>query len=183
LSLTLNLLSFCTPERVKKKEIYQLFKVTADAFNSKMPKFDLKKISSGKILQEYALFTKEKTDEFIKAYGIDSEKLTGLKNRLYKSSYEMGKEIKKNLKIKNSAEILKVMKLIYKIIKIDFKKYKNGVVIINSCFFSSYYNHDICCVISSLDKGLAAGISGGSNLEFFQRITDGKGCCSAHFDL
>lgn len=183
MSLILNLLSFYTPERVKKKEIYQLFKVTVDAFNLKMPKFDLKKISRGKFLKEYALFTKEKTTKFIKTHGIDSEELIELKNRLYESSYEMGKEIKKNLKIKNSGEILKVMKLIYKIIKIDFKKGKNGVVIINNCFFSSYYDQDICGVISSLDKGLAAGISGGGKLEFFQRITDGKDCCSAHFDL
>lgn len=171
------------PERVKKKKIYELFKITAEAFNLKMPKFELNKISREKFLHEYALFTKEKTIEFIKTYGINSEELIELKNRLYKSSYEMGKEIKKNLKIKNSEEILRVMKFIYEIIKIDFKKGKNGVVIINSCFFSSYYNHDICSVISSLDEGLAAGISGDSKLEFFQRITDGKDCCRAYFNL
>jgi len=183
MSLILNLLSFYIPERVKNKRIYELFKVTADAFNLKMPKFDLNKISREKLLKEYALFTKEKTTSFIKTYGIDSKEITELKSRLYESSYEMGKKIKKNLKIKDSEEILKVMKLIYKIIRIDFEEGKNGVVIINNCFFSSYYNQDICMVISSLDEGLAAGISGGCKLAFFQRITSGKDFCSAHFNL
>lgn len=183
MSLILNLLYIYTPAGIKKNKIYGLFKITADAFEIKMPESDFNKVSTEKLLVKYALFTKAEAEKFLKTYGNDRDKLTGLQNRLYEKSYAMGKEIRKNLKIKGPEEAVKALKLIYRIIKINFKKEKNGVVEIDKCFFSSYYDSYVCDLISSLDKGIAAGVSGDCRLEFFQRITDGKNCCKAFFDI
>jgi hypothetical protein len=69
--------------------------------------------------------------------------------------------------------------LVYKIIRIDLQGGPEGHILIRKCFFSHYYSYEVCRVISSLDEGLLAGISGGGRLKFDQRITEGHDCCRA----
>ena len=69
--------------------------------------------------------------------------------------------------------------LIYKALKIDFQGDPQGEVQIKRCYFSQYYSGEVCRVISSLDEGLVAGLSGGLKMEFTQRITEANPCCTA----
>jgi len=50
-------------------------------------------------------------------------------------------------------------------------------VIIKYCGFSRFYTGRVCRLISALDGGTFAGLSGGGKLEFSQRITEGHDCC------
>jgi hypothetical protein len=68
---------------------------------------------------------------------------------------------------------------LYGILGIDFKGNPQGDVVIRRCFFSRFYSPQICEVISSLDEGVAFGLSAGGTFSFNQRITDGKTCCTA----
>ncbi|MDD5190764.1 MAG: hypothetical protein PHE50_06965, partial [Dehalococcoidales bacterium] len=83
------------------------------------------------------------------------------------------------LHVRTMDEVMQACGVVYKALKIDFRGSAGGQITIGSCFFSSFYTAHVCSIISSLDEGLIAGLSGGSRLEFEQRITEGKPCCKA----
>jgi hypothetical protein len=91
----------------------------------------------------------------------------------------MGSELRQRLHIKNTQEIMLASRLLYDILGIEFQGDARGEVTINACFFSTYYSSGVCRILSSLDEGVAAGLSGGGTLSFAQRITEGKDCCKA----
>lgn len=81
------------------------------------------------------------------------------------------------------------MRSLYRAIGIDFAGELRGElpgglpreVVIGRCFFSRFYSEGVCRLISALDSGVAAGISGGGQLEFYQRLSEGHECCWAQF--
>jgi hypothetical protein len=70
-------------------------------------------------------------------------------------------------------------RLAYRAIGIDFEGDTCGGITINRCFFSQAYTPTVCQVMSALDAGLLAGLSGGSRLVFTERITEGYPWCRA----
>jgi hypothetical protein len=169
--MLLKIIQLCMTESFKKKKISELFQLTADAFQSDLP--ELRGFSFAECLSKYALFTKEKAENCLKS-GLSLEEV---KYRLYKNSYIFGRSIRKSLHIVTWKEAVIVLKVIYKFIGIDFHYNRQGEIIIKQCFFSKYYSGEVCKFISSLDSGLAAGLSGGGKLSFNQSITEGNKCC------
>jgi hypothetical protein len=78
---------------------------------------------------------------------------------------------------------MEMSSILYQILGIDFEGDTSGEVTIKKCFFSDYYSQQVCQIISSLDEGVAAGLSGGGNLSFSGRITEGKDCCRARLAM
>ncbi len=74
---------------------------------------------------------------------------------------------------------MEMSQIIYKILGINFKGDRAGNILIARCFFSHYYSREVCRVVSSLDEGLLAVLSGGLHLDFNRRITEGSDCCQA----
>lgn len=163
------------PSSIKKKKLVELFHTTADAFQCKAP--ELKGLSFNECLRLYALFTRDTAEEFIRQ-GNELD----VKNRLYKGAYMLAQGLQKSLHVDNMEDVMKTAKLIYKILKIDFKSDQNGEVLIKQCYFSSFYSSQVCKLISSLDEGLMEGLSEGT-FRFSQRITEGKACCMAHLSF
>jgi hypothetical protein len=58
---------------------------------------------------------------------------------------------------------------------------ERGEVTIARCYFSSYYSPQVCRLMSAMDQGLFAGLSGGGRLIFMTRITEGYDHCQAQF--
>jgi hypothetical protein len=160
------------PQSTRKRKLEELFLAAADAFHCPTP--HLQDLSPDRMLEEFAVFTRENAIEAIKL-GSTPE----IKERLYSRAYQIGRNLKTELKVRTLQEVMMACRLIYKALKIDFQGDSGGHVLINQCFFSQYYSGEICRVISSLDKGLAAGLSGGLKLDFNQRITEGNPCCAA----
>ena len=79
-------------------------------------------------------------------------------------------------------EVMIMGRILYRVIGIDFQGTGEGEMIINHCFFSKLYSSQVCQVISSLDQGVFVGLSGGRQLVFSQRITEGQPCCKASFE-
>ena len=72
-------------------------------------------------------------------------------------------------------------RLIYRGLGIDFKGSAEGRVVIRRCAFATIYTPRVCALVSALDRGLLAGLTGGGVLEFRQRFTEGADSCQACF--
>ena len=78
--------------------------------------------------------------------------------------------------------MLRLGKILYRMLKIEFNGSAEGEVVIRHCFFSPYYTPEVCRIISALDEGLLSGLSNGGQMVFKERITEGKTCCLAVFN-
>jgi hypothetical protein len=161
------------PGFVKKRALRELFHLTADAFQCGLP--EIEHFSCEALLKEFALFTREQGEKAIR----ESRNLQGIQHQLYHNAYRVGSKLRKSLHIKNTHEMMLASRIFYDILAIEFQGDANGEIRISSCFFSAYYSSGVCRMISSLDEGVAAGLSGGGKLSFLQRITEGEDCCRA----
>ena len=161
------------PHSLKKQKLRELFEATATAFGRPMP--HLEDLSFDECLRRYARFTKEEVERRIR----DGEDTAEAEERLYRYAYRLGAEIRERLRLTNPDDALSVGTVLYKALGIDFRASAAGDVTINSCYFSAFYSLDVCCVMSSLDEGIAAGLTGGRTLRFSRRITDGHPSCVA----
>lgn len=162
------------PGFIKKKKLKELFCLTADAFQSEPP--ELRGLSFAECLLEYAIFTKEQAEVCLQ----NGLALSEVKQRLYQNADVFGQKLRKSLRIESWDESVQALQFIYGLMDIDFQCGEHGEFLIRRCFFSQYYSGGVCQLISSLDEGLAAGLSGGGKLSFKQRITDGNSCCQGY---
>ena len=163
---------FHLPRSIQKSRLIELFRATADAFQRPSPR--LSGYSLGQRLTIYALFTTVNAEGSIRR-GDEYQ----VKECLYRNARQIGEKIRAQLKIQSLEEVMEACEVIYKALKIEFHGDSRGQICIRNCFFSSYYSPDVCRVISSLDEGLLAGLSGGLRLKFSRRITEGGECCRA----
>jgi hypothetical protein len=177
MNLPLTIARIYIPALIKKKKLLELFELTAQAFDSGMPA--LANFSYKQCLKAYAEFSKIKAEEALKR----PDNVEAVKKKLYHNAFRMGKKLRKDFRIRSNAEVIRLSKILYKILGIEFSGKTSGEVIIRRCFFSELYTADVCRLISALDEGVAAGLSGGGVLSFKERITDGKNCCRAEFSM
>lgn len=177
MNIRLSLLQLYFPGFIKKRRLARLFDLTAAAFGCQPP--PIRGMSFEQALREYALFTSEQTGKYLN----NSSDIDRIKEKLFKGSYDLGRDLRRQFKIKASRDVLMMLKMVYRLLGIDLQGDSGNQVIIKSCFFSRYYSPPVCQVVSALDQGLAAGLSSGGRLNFYQRITEGSDCCRAYFIL
>ena len=163
------------PAFIKKKKLDELFQLTALAFGCEAP--ERKGRAFNERLKTYAVFTRCEAEKCLH----EEKKLEEVKTRLFQGAYQLGRKIRRRFCLRSPDEIMEMSLILYRILGIDFEGKASGDVTIKSCFFSNYYSPRICQLISSLDEGLAAGLSEGGTLTFSQRITEDKDCCMARF--
>jgi len=151
----------------------ELFNCTALAFECGIPQ--LEGLSFDECLEKYALFTKEEVEKSIQ----QGNDLQTIKNRLYQNAFRLGEKLRKRFHVTTIEEVMTMSRILYRTMEIEFHGTVQGEITINRCFFSRYYSRQVCQVISSLDEGVIAGLSGGGQLIFSERITEGKDCCKA----
>jgi hypothetical protein len=173
MGFTLAVAQFYVPPSIRKRKLQQLFQATAEAFQYPAP--PLSDLNAPEILTRYAKFTRERAKETIQQC-----RETEVKKRLFQNSLEMGLRLREDFKVGSVNEIMRMARIVYKILGIDFQGCQSGEILVRRCFFSSYYTSGICRLISSLDEGLMTGLSNGGELEFSARITEGNSCCRAN---
>jgi hypothetical protein len=173
MNLRLFVLKIYIPNFIKKKKLDDLFQMTALAFECEAP--EVKGRSYSEQLKTYAVFTRSEAEKCLDR-GKDIE---AVKTRLFQGAFRLGRNIRRMFCLGSPDEIMEMSRILYQILGIDFVGRTCGDVTIKSCFFSNYYSPRICRLISSLDEGLTAGLSGGGRLSFSQRITEDKDCCKA----
>jgi hypothetical protein len=160
------------PGFIRKRQLDMLFKATAAAFRTAVP--STKGLSIDNSLKLYAEFTKEWA-----ALATKGGYATQIQPALFENAYQMGRKFRSDFGLNSMPEVMKMSSVIYRLLKIDFSGEPQGNIVIRRCFFADYYSNDICRLISSLDEGLLAGLSGGGKLSFSQRLTEGSDCCRA----
>jgi hypothetical protein len=176
MNLRLTLLGMFVPESVKTARIRELFELSATAFEVAVP--NLSGLAYCELLKKYACFLKTESNKI----HADARKETVVRDRLYKSAVKAGLRLKDELRIQSYDEALAASRIFYRIIGIDFSGDKNGNITIRKCFFSAFFSPENCRLVSALDEGVAAGLSGGV-LTFTQRITGKKDCCRARMSF
>lgn len=176
MSLRLTIVQLYCPVFLKKQKLAELFNRTAQAFQIDPP--DLSRKSLDEYLMQFALFTQSAAEKILQSTNLSHEEV---KKNLYRHTFQLGQKIRKQLGIRNFEEVLNASRFLYNLLGIDFKGDQNGEIIINKCYFSQFYSSQVCELISGLDEGMLAGLSGGGRLTFSQRITEGNDCCKATF--
>jgi hypothetical protein len=163
------------PEYVKKRELMNLFHLTAMAFERTIP--PTIGLSFDECLLKFAHFTKSEVDRAMSRGG----DLQTIQDLLYQGAYEFGNKFRKQFRVSTARDVMEVSRLLYKILGIDFRGTEKGTITISKCFYSQHYSPSTCRVISYLDAGMIAGLSGGGELSFLERITEGSKSCDAQF--
>ena len=176
MNLRLTALRVYLPSSLRNERLRELFHLTAEAFRTPMP--DTGGLSHFEELRSYAIFTREQAQQVNTERDMDS-----LKRRLFENAHRLGDELREQLNIETFGESLSAARLLYRALGIDFRANASGDVIIKQCYFSRFYSGQVCRLISSLDEGLIAGLSGGGRLSFTTRISEGHPCCLAKIDF
>lgn len=189
-------LELYTPDWIKRKAIRELFAATAEAFACPVP--PMQHFSYRMLLDCYARFTNECAQ--VRSTPEDRE---ALRERLYRGGYRLGEKYGKSMGLATTGDVMAAARLLYRILDIDLHGTADGQVTITRCFFSCLYSSEVCRVMSSMDRGLLAGLAGGrvesrysvsrygvstrrvestrGDLEFTARITEGASSCRAVF--
>jgi hypothetical protein len=152
----------------------ELFKATADAFEVSAP--STQGLAFEDSLRLYAAFTRQHAEELAK-HGRTEQ----LEARLFENAFVLGAAYRQRFRLKTPADAMRMARVIYRLLRIDFLGAPEGPVLVRRCFFSAYYTADVCRLISAVDSGLVAGLSGGGSLRFSERITAGHRFCRAQF--
>ncbi|HEX3044158.1 MAG TPA: hypothetical protein VHY08_05335 [Bacillota bacterium] len=163
-----------TPNFIKKMILYRLITVSAQALQSPVP--DIKGLSAHELLESYAIFT----GNAIKDRLSRNEACSDLQTKLYQNAFQEGQRLRYSFGLTDRNDAIGMMRFLYRIIEIKMEYVsKDDEIVISQCFFSRYYTGDVCKIMELLDRGLAAGLSGGGTLEFYERITDDCEFCRA----
>lgn len=169
----LNANRFHVPGWIRKIALRRLFTVAAAAFACAVP--DLSRLTAQDMLIRFAQLTREQAKSAVTS----SEGPDAAMERLYQHSRQLGDRLRRQLRLSSDRDMIAASQLLYGMLGIDMRDSGQGKITISRCFFSTIYTPDVCRVISALDSGLACGLSGGKNLVFSQRITEGRSCCEA----
>jgi hypothetical protein len=157
------------PQFVRKRLLDMLFERTAAAFGQPVP--PLRGLSAEQTLRAFAEFTAQAA--------VIAVNTPLVSRRLYDVTFAPGKWLRRAFGVASTQDVMDAARVVYRVLGIDFEGDSFGAITISHCFFSRVYRPAACRVMSALDAGLLAGLSGGKQLVFSQRITDGYSCCRA----
>ncbi|HTR80502.1 MAG TPA: hypothetical protein VMM58_02655 [Bacteroidota bacterium] len=177
MNVPLRIVGRFAPEFLKKKELEKLLAVVAAAFKSDIP--SITSLSFDESLQTFA----DKTEREAARAVADGRDLAAIKNELYRGAFEIGERLRNVFRVSTIPDAMAVGRVIYRHLGITFHGTQSGNVVIPQCYFSRLYSSSTCRIISSLDEGMMAGLSGGKAFVFSQRMTEGFTTCRGHFIL
>lgn len=152
----------------KRFQLQLLLNVTAYAFG--VPGKRIWHFPPKRALREYAIFTKN-CMQFNRVNP----------RRLYRSAYALGHRLRHITGFTDSRDLQHLVFFLYRNMRISMNGSIPGEITVSSCYFSRFYTPEQCALMSYVDWGIIAGLCGGGNLKFTERITKGCGRCTAVF--
>jgi hypothetical protein len=163
------------PGLLRARKFRELTALTADAFGAAVPDLPLRPRTAQ--LEAYARWTRDLAERAA-ANGAAAD-LAGA--RLRERAFIFGGRLRRILKPRHPAEVMRAARVLYRLIGIDFRGTEDGEIIVSRCLFSGIYAPATCAMIAALDEGVLAGLAGGGSLRFVVRLTEGGDCCRARF--
>jgi hypothetical protein len=176
-SLRLRLAHLYLPAGIRKRKLGELLRLTARAFDAVPP--SIEGLSLEATRRRYAEFSQETAE---RALG-RPEGLEAIRQRLFEEAQRLGQELARELGVSTPKEVMTAARILYRGLEIDLRGDGQGAIVIRRCSFSSRYSPEVCRLISALDAGVLAGLAGGGELEFSQRLTEGADSCRARFSF
>jgi len=177
MKMLLRIAQYYVPDGIKDAKLMALFSIVATAFGCDMPPVD--HLSFDGKLRVFAQFTNTQAEAAIQRRA----ELPVIERWLFWGAFRLGRELRTRLGVTTIEDVMAAGRMIYRALDIDLQATATGPAIsemtINHCFFSQIYSSRVCELISALDRGLFAGLSGGGKLTFSQRITSGNETCKA----
>ncbi len=171
---SLALLRLYVPRAALRRGLEELFGRTAAAFSREVPPARGRSLRRRR--EQFARASSEWAEQAL-ARGND---LDGVAARLHRSALHLGRVYRARLGIADTADALAAARAIYRGLGVDLRgNPRTGDVVVRRCLFSRYYSPRVCAVISAMDSGLFSGLTGGCELAFSQRITEGCAQCRA----
>jgi len=162
MSTRVALLGVWTPQRVKRWGLERLFAVVATAFGVPVPEPE-----TGRLAQ-FAAFTRGQAERALRGGNRDAQRL------LYSGALTLGRELRRRAGAGSVRARLRLARIAYRSIGVDFRE-EAGRFVIDRCYFAQCCPAPVCALMSALDRGLIAGISGGRPI-FHERVS-GCECC------
>ena len=173
MSLRLRIAELYVPGWVARSAVRRLFQATGAAF-ARDP-VGLGGLSHRALLDRYATFTVTSAQRAV----ADQGDLDALSRRLWDAAYELGTSVRRRFGVRTREDALRAARVAYRMIGIDLRADPQGDVVVDRCAFAARYSPQVCGLMSSLDAGMIAGLTGGGRLTFTERITDGWPRCLA----
>lgn len=171
MSIRSRLFALPLPEAVRRACISRLHRLTADAFEVKAPALAGSALEH---LESYAVFTRAQAAQAAR----DVARAERVRGRLFENARGLGMKLRSRLGIHSGKEALDAARSLYRLIQVDFHGCPESASFeVSRCFFSRYYSPAVCRMISSLDSGLLSGLTGGAEMSFRKRITEGAASC------
>lgn len=165
----------CLPSGLQKRKLAELMRLTARAFVAEAPSTE--GLSLGEMRRLYAGFSQEAGERALERPSGRPE----IERRLYDGAFRMGRKLAGELRVSTPGEVMAAARILYRGLEIDLEGDPSGEIIVRRCSLSRRYSAGVCRLMSRLDAGLLAGLAGGGDLEFSERLTEGAGCCRARF--
>jgi hypothetical protein len=173
MSVALRLLDGHVPAIARRAALRALFATTAAGFGCPIPPLD--GLDPDGLLRRFALFTRDQAEAALR----DGRDLPALQDRLERGARTRGARLRTGLRLRTTEDAMAAARIAYGLLDIDLRGTGDGEITVRRCPFSEVYSAEVCRLISALDAGLLAGLSGGDRLEFTQRITEGAPACLA----
>jgi len=177
MNVLLRILPHNLPVFIREQILAELFEATADAFACPVPTFD--HLSFDECLRAYALFTREQAEKVL----LSGRDIPAIKTRLYQNAYPLGGKLHNWFGADTMEEVMELGQILYRAIGVEIKGDTQGELTVKRCYFSQFYSGPVCDLISALDDGVFACLSGGGRLVFSERLTEGRECCRAKLQL
>lgn len=174
--MTLRLRAFAAiyPSVLRPFVVRRLLRRSANAFGACLPS-SRRPRSGSELLRAYATFSDARAELLLAGRG----DLDSVQRDLWRTADQMGRGMRRWLGIKTLADAMAAAGAVYRALDIDLSGSATGDVVVARCSFAAVYGPEVCAVMSALDAGLFAGLTGGRSLTFTQRITEGAPACLA----
>ena len=175
MNLRLRAFAAIPPSVLRPFVVRRLLRRSAVAFGARLPSSGRPR-SGSELLRAYATFSAARAELLLAGCGdLDYVQLD-----LWRTADQMGRGLRRWLGVKTLADAMAAARAVYRALDIDLRGSAAGEVVVIRCSFAAVYGPEVCAVMSALDAGLFAGLTGGRTLTFTQRITEGAPACLAN---
>jgi hypothetical protein len=173
MSVRLALLRLHLPALVRRAILRELISAIARAFERPCPP------TSGLPAEELLVCAIDASHRWSEEALAGAADRSEVEERLFSEAFALGRRVKRRLRIETEEEGLLAAGVLYEAIGVELRAGRAGAIVVPRCAFAHAYGPGVCGLMSAMDSGLIAGLTGAAGLRFTERLTEGASACRA----